>query len=246
MSCDKTPGDCRPCQDCQDVVAPIEPRCNVVLADGVFPNATAYVNNGCLVKIEAGEPLLYSPDACCSAPGGGGSGGGEGKQGPKGDPGQNASITIGQVTSVSPGSPAEVINTGTPTNAVLEFRIPRGAKGDSASIANGLNYAANGVKIENGFMIEVPVGFPGPSVIMGSQNLTMGYEVKVDTDDASGIVTISLDISTYNTNLWNSINTALNQRDTQIANLQNGLNTANSNITDLQNRVAKLEKKVNP
>ena len=46
--------------------------------------------------------------------------------GPKGDPGENATITIGQTTTGDPGTNASVTNTGTETDAVLNFTIPKG------------------------------------------------------------------------------------------------------------------------
>lgn len=58
-----------------------------------------------------------------------------GPQGPQGEPGQdgvdgqNATITIGQTTTLAPGSQASVINVGTATNSVLNFGIPEGQQG---------------------------------------------------------------------------------------------------------------------
>lgn len=60
----------------------------------------------------------------------------QGSQGPQGEPGQdgadgqNATITIGQTSTLAPGSQATVSNVGTPTNAVLNFGIPEGLKGE--------------------------------------------------------------------------------------------------------------------
>lgn len=62
-------------------------------------------------------------------------------QGPKGDTGatgatgatgqngQAATLTIGQVTTGAPGSPAQVSNSGTEQNAVVNFVIPTGLDG---------------------------------------------------------------------------------------------------------------------
>lgn len=49
--------------------------------------------------------------------------------GEDGEPGDNATITIGQVSTLAPGSQATVTNVGTDTNAVLDFGIPEGLKG---------------------------------------------------------------------------------------------------------------------
>ena len=53
-----------------------------------------------------------------------------GPQGDDGDPGQNATIAIGTVTTLEPDQEATVQNTGTETNAVLSFGIPKGVQGD--------------------------------------------------------------------------------------------------------------------
>lgn len=47
--------------------------------------------------------------------------------GPAGD---NATITIGSVTTGEPGTEASVTNSGTETNAILDFVIPKGDKGE--------------------------------------------------------------------------------------------------------------------
>lgn len=54
-----------------------------------------------------------------------------GPQGIQGTKGDNATINIGEVTTLDPGQEATVINTGTETNAVLSFGIPKGEKGDT-------------------------------------------------------------------------------------------------------------------
>ncbi len=57
-------------------------------------------------------------------------------RGPKGDtgsdgiPGKAATIRVGSVTTLAPGSYATVTNTGTESEAVFNFGIPRGASGE--------------------------------------------------------------------------------------------------------------------
>lgn len=53
----------------------------------------------------------------------------QGPQGDKGEPGDNATINVGAVTTLEPGQEATVQNTGTETNAVLSFGIPKGPQG---------------------------------------------------------------------------------------------------------------------
>lgn len=58
--------------------------------------------------------------------------GAQGEPGTPGDPGadgQAATVQIGEVTTLDPGQPATVTNTGTPTDAILNFGIPRGEDG---------------------------------------------------------------------------------------------------------------------
>lgn len=51
-------------------------------------------------------------------------------KGDKGDTGDAATITVGNVTTGEVGSDAQVTNTGDEHNAVLDFTFPRGVKGD--------------------------------------------------------------------------------------------------------------------
>lgn len=55
---------------------------------------------------------------------------GQQAQGDKGEPGDNATINVGEVTTLEPGQEATVTNTGSETNALLAFGIPKGEKGD--------------------------------------------------------------------------------------------------------------------
>lgn len=69
--------------------------------------------------------------------------------GPKGDPGEAATIEVGTVTQVGPDDPATVTNSGTTSAAVFNFEIPQGEQGlqgiqgiqgipgDSATVAVG-------------------------------------------------------------------------------------------------------------
>ena len=50
--------------------------------------------------------------------------------GPPGPPGEAATVTVGGTTTGEPGTQAQVTNSGTVSNAVLDFTIPRGETGD--------------------------------------------------------------------------------------------------------------------
>lgn len=158
MSC--TPGtDCAPCQDCPPASTPVMPRCNVVLIDGVFTNATLVVDNGCITSVAQGNPFNYTPDACCAVPGGGGEGG-AGLDGPPGPPGAGATVSIGSVTSLAFGSPPTVVNTGTPTNAILAIGIPRGEDGADGAAPTGVTNNTAGIEINNGQVQGLPITWP--------------------------------------------------------------------------------------
>ena len=76
--------------------------------------------------------------------------GATGPQGPQGVPGKDgrdgqgiaATVDVGTTTTGEAGTPAAVVNAGDETHAVLNFTIPRGAKGDSGA---GFDNAASAV-----------------------------------------------------------------------------------------------------
>jgi hypothetical protein len=61
---------------------------------------------------------VMSTDLVSGGGGGGGGGGG------------TVSVNVGDTTTVAPGTPAAVANSGTETAVILDFSIPAGAKGD--------------------------------------------------------------------------------------------------------------------
>ena len=64
-------------------------------------------------------------------PGPQGPAGPQGEKGAQGDPGKAATIQIGSVSQGEPGTSPSVVNSGTDTEAVLDFVIPKGEKGDT-------------------------------------------------------------------------------------------------------------------
>lgn len=60
--------------------------------------------------------------------------GASGAQGPKGDAGATPRITVGTVTTLSPGASATVTRTGTDAQPVLNFGIPKGDTGNAGDI----------------------------------------------------------------------------------------------------------------
>lgn len=70
------------------------------------------------------ESVITVITAGCSCTGGGSGGSGGGVT--------SATVQVGATVTVDPGQPAKVTNTGTDTNVILNFEIPRGFDGKSA------------------------------------------------------------------------------------------------------------------
>ena len=88
-----------------------------------------------------------------------------GPQGEPGEPGQPgidgkaATVQIGEVTTLEPGQPATVTNTGTDTAAILDFGIPRGKDGSSSGgqsyeIGDGLKLEGNKLSVDTATEVE--------------------------------------------------------------------------------------------
>lgn len=85
-------------------------------------------------------------------------------KGPQGEPGQPgvdgqaATIQVGAVTTLEPGQPATVTNTGTDTAAVLNFGIPRGENGSGGGtpyeIGDGLKLEGNKLSVDTATEVE--------------------------------------------------------------------------------------------
>ena len=60
--------------------------------------------------------------------------GAQGETGPQGDPGKAATIKIGLVSQGEPDTLPSVVNSGTDTDAIFDFVIPKGEKGDIGNV----------------------------------------------------------------------------------------------------------------
>lgn len=234
MACDKTDGNCKPCKDCKDIIQPIMPRCqDVVLADGVFQNATVTVDGGCIIRIQSGEPLVYKPDPCCATVGAGGGSNSGGLKGEKGDSGKNATIAIGQVQTVAADSPARVWNSGTSVNAVLNFEIPKGASGESGKAGSGADFSENGLVIENGIIKDTPIGWLVLSGIQGDP-ADSHFQVNTEINEKTGVLTLSINPQGFQGALMNAFAKELDKRDNQISALNKQLDKLEQTLSQLQ------------
>ena len=105
-----------------------------------------------------------------------------GPQGPKGEPGVTPNLTVGTVTTLSPGTKATVVRSGTETNPVFNFGIPEGLKGEkgekgvgytftpSVSESGNLSWTNNG-NLPNPATVNIkgPQGERGPQGTTGQQ-----------------------------------------------------------------------------
>lgn len=111
---------------------------NVRGPDGAFIGIPA-------IKGDPGEP---GPKGEMGEKGEKGDPGPQGPQGPQGNPGAAATVRVGSVQTGEPGTQAQVTNSGTVNDAVLDFVIPRGAQGESSSGADyGAIYPVNSIKL---------------------------------------------------------------------------------------------------
>ena len=87
-------------------------------------------------KIPRGEQGVEGKVGPQGIPGPKGEKGDRGLQGIKGEKGDQgpSTIKVGNIETISPNEEAEVINVGTPTDVILDFKIPKGEKGDKGEI----------------------------------------------------------------------------------------------------------------
>lgn len=217
-----TETNCSPYADCPPTPAPVMPRCDVVLPDGTYTNATIVVEDGCITEVQAGAAPLYTPDPCC--PTGGGGTGGDGLDGPPGPPGQNATIAIGTVTSLPFGTPPTVTNTGTPTNAILNWGIPRGEDGaDAPGAVTGVTNTSVGIEIVDGLIKAIPVQWPPVMMVQTVYVGPVGIDFQAVENPTTGIVTITLDMTAYDTALQAALQASFDQVAAQMSALQTQL-----------------------
>lgn len=63
-------------------------------------------------------------------------------------------LKIGKTTTGAPGTQASVVNSGTANDVVLDFTIPKGAKGDSYTLPAATTGSLGGVKPGNGLLVD--------------------------------------------------------------------------------------------
>lgn len=94
----------------------------------------------------------------------------------KGDTGEAATIDVGTVVSVGPNDPPDVNNSGSNTNAIFNFSIPKGDTGEAATVTVGtvttLPPGSNASVVNAGdsnnaiFNFSIPQGQTGQNAIL--------------------------------------------------------------------------------
>jgi hypothetical protein len=223
MACAK-PNNCAPCSKCPDTPTPVVPRCNnVVLNDGTFPNATVVVEDGCIVSVTTGTPLLYQPDNNCAGSGEGGGGGGETLLPEPGEAGPAGTISINSVSTLAPGSMATVNNIGTPSAAVLNIGIPAGTPGvDGGDPPGGANSTAGALVVEGGRVMEpLPVVWPPVFDVIPDPPIGAGASILFTKNPANGVITAQLDVSGLITTFQSQIDAMQDVIDSMQATIDN-------------------------
>lgn len=112
--------------------------------------------------------------------------------GPKGDKGDAATIKVGNVITGAPGSAASVTNSGTQGDAVFDFQIPKGDKGDAFTYSD---FTAEQLAALKG-----PKGDPGATYVLTDADKAeivqlviaqLGGKPIFGTVDSSGNITVS-------------------------------------------------------
>jgi hypothetical protein len=267
VACDKPNGSCTdvsPCASntgggCDEPSTPILPRCqDVSLAPGAYTNATVVVNAaGCISLVQSGEPELYAPDDCCA----GGSGGGPtatGGRGPKGDPGQAATVAVEPNIPTSPDSFWRVENVGTAYAAVFKFSAP--AKDSSGGgTPSGATGKVAGLEVESGLVRALPtrlVNFIQPSALgerAGLFQLTCAptnpqypndYTVSLNLDTLVGYLEkYAFDLDAAQQLRMDAVSAELASVSNRLTATESKLATTETRVTSLEARVAALENK---
>lgn len=109
-------------------------------------------------------------------------------RGKPGAPGGASTVAVGTTNTGVSGSNASVANSGTPTNAVLDFTIPRGNAGAAATVAVGTvttgaagssatvtNAGTSSAAVLNFAIPQGNAGVAGPAVISSPTTLTPAF-----------------------------------------------------------------------
>ena len=101
--------------------------------------------------------------------------GSEGPQGPAGAAGQGATVSVGKVETVQAGQSAQVLNSGTAKDAVLDFKIPKGQDGESVSLRSPHYDSYEDLAAQH------PAGTAGEAYLVGEVNFIYVWDANTNS-----------------------------------------------------------------
>lgn len=154
--------------------------------------------------------------------------------GPQGRDGEAATIAIGTTTTGNPGTNAIVTNSGTTSNAILNFTIPRG---EPSTINTGCFISrSNQTLTKNNQTLQFPITLNSDNITINGNDLIIipktgkymiNYGVKTITNNniigifINGVNNLNTNINTNNYNINSSIILQLNQNDNIVLGVTN-------------------------
>ena len=127
-------------------------------------------------------------------------------KGAKGDTGSAASIKIGSVTTGAAGSSASVTNSGTASNVVLNFTLPRGNDGKDGGVTVDAELNATSTNPIQNKAVNTAINTVKSNMTKGFQTVTASIPTKVsDLENDAGYLnmgTLPVFASTDSVNTW--------------------------------------------
>ena len=162
--------------------------------------------------------------------------GATGATGPTGPQGPGATISVGSVTTTTYGNPAQVTNSGTATDAVLDFVIPQGAPGEEVTDVSSLTLNS---------ITETAASFPVPAV-GDVMSVVMGKVKKFFADTVAALNTKLNKSNVVNDLTYTTEGYALDARagktlKTQIDSLNDSLTKVSNSFGTISNLIQDLD-----
>lgn len=124
-----------------------------------------------------------------------------GPRGPQGERGTNATVYIGTTTTLNPGSQATVYNSGTDSNAVLNFGIPKGEKGDTGPMPT--------IAQTTGQAIDQVMSQKATTDALNTKQATITNSNKLSADLVTDTTTTNKFVTAEDKTAWNAKQNAL-------------------------------------
>lgn len=119
-------------------------------------------------------------------------------KGAKGDTGTAATITIGSITTGAAGSSASVTNSGTASNVVLDFTLPRGKDGKDGGITVDAELSDTSTNPIQNKAVNTAINTVKTNMTKGFQTVTASIPTKVSTlENDAGYLTQHQSLAGY-------------------------------------------------